>query len=560
MNLKLSKFIPSERVIKNISIFTGITSLVTLLTISLFPLFSDEIQIRMWLSRLPYGFPTRVTGVARCFTAFSQIIPTSFYPAAAVNWLLHGLIESPTYLRFTGILILFFWISLLAVYSCLRMNHPNSLKIKNILFSSTVILSLLFIGMNPIFISINRSEQLYYPAFVFLLIICFNADQIKYLKYRILILILVLFLISIIFYGHPKSLFFLPFFFTAIFQVSKSNKLFKSIFISSSIILIYLSIDSFFSWSGAFKCPEIPEYQKFLSSFSFNPLSIFYDPLQFFETSYLSIRRFNEYLEHFEFKKDYVWNFLPSTKNFNSSYIFINLFIKFFLVIIYFYTLINILIRLIKIKSTRNYNLLLFSLLLSVSVWAVFNLTKNIYDASFFFTITCIVLIFFIIQNDLFSFKNSLSRIVIFLIFIITLLSQILFISNNLLPFIKGFTGPGIRIGLYEFQDIHNSIRRASDACDISPTNGKFIVIDDLTYGYFRKSYGPVSFTYNRVGTTKTPLQDLFRTVESDGMILDCNNMPERFRKNSTRSNNICCLSKSDIKRLFIDASNTELN
>jgi hypothetical protein len=181
-------------------------------------------------------------------------------------------------------------------------------------------------------------------------------------------------------------------------------------------------------------------------------------------------------------------------------------------------------------------------LLLSVTIWAIFNLTKNIYDASFFFSITFIVLFFFIIENDLFSLKTPFSRIIILLIFFITLLSQISFISNNLSPFLKGFTGPGIRIGSYEIQDTHNSIVKASEICGIDPKNGTYIVIDDLTYGYLRKSHGPVSFTYNRVGITKTPLQDLFRTVESDGMILDCNNMPENFRKNSIRSNNISAI------------------
>jgi len=220
--------------------------------------------------------------------------------------------------------------------------------------------------------------------------------------------------------------------------------------------------------------------------------------------------------------------------------------------------MISILIYLIKIKLNRNNNLVLFTLLISVTIWAVFNLTKNIYDASFFFTTTCIVLFFFIINNNLFKLKSFFSKIIILIIFCISLLSQITFNANNLKQFINGFTGPGIRIGSYEYQKTHISISQASEACNISPTIGNYIVIDDLTYGYFRKSHGPVSFTYNRVGATKTPLQDLFRTVKSDGMILDCNNMPEKFRENSIRSNNICCLSKMDIKRLFIDSSNIE--
>jgi len=197
-------------------------------------------------------------------------------------------------------------------------------------------------------------------------------------------------------------------------------------------------------------------------------------------------------------------------------------------------------------------------LLICTTIWAIFNLTKNIYDAYFFYSITVLVLIFILITNNV--LRNKLFKLFLLFLLPLTLISQVTFIANNLFPFIRGFSGPGIKIGLYESQHIHNSIRDASQACEIHPTNGKYIVIDDLTYGFFRKSHGPISFTYNRVGTTKTPLQDLFRTVDSDGMILDCNNMPEKFRAKSTRVNNICCLSKSDIKKNFLNVANSELN
>jgi hypothetical protein len=127
------------------------------------------------------------------------------------------------------------------------------------------------------------------------------------------------------------------------------------------------------------------------------------------------------------------------------------------------------------------------------------------------------------------------------------------FILHNLGPFLNGFRGPGIPIGSYERDFVHDSISNAAKQCDIDPIRGQFIVTDDLTYGYFRRSHGPISFTYNFVGYSKTPLNDLFMKTDSSGMILDCSAMPPAYRDQSIRVNNICCLSRNQIKKLFIN-------
>lgn len=544
---------------KILLIFLMITFLGTLATISLFPLFSDEIQIRLWLSRLPYEFPERITGVGRCFSAFLHPIPIVFYTSALINWVLHGLIESPTFLRVISILILLFWLSLLVGY--LHFNLKNrKIYNNNHIVNAIAILSIFFIGINPIFIGINRNEQLYYPSFIILIIITIYCHNFKELKFRIISLSLILIFINLILYGHPKGLFFVPFFLVICWQISNCFKSPKKIFFLLFVLIIYISIESHRTWSNSYKCPEIPEFEAFMKTFYFDPLSIFYNPIEFTNKAWQSLIRFIEYPVHFEFKKQYIWNFLPDTRNFNSIHKILNWIIKFLVSTIYISTLIFTLFFTLKNKKNRNVNFILLSLLMCTTIWAIFNLTKNIYDASFLYTITSIVFIFLVIENNLINIKSKLLRVFLLITLTISVLSQVTFIANNLFPFIRGFTGPGIKIGLYESQRVHNSIRDASQACEIHPTNGKYIVIDDLTYGFFRKSHGPISFTYNRVGTTKTPLQDLFRTVDSDGMILDCNNMPEKFREKSTRANNICCLSKSDIKKYFLDINNSELN
>ena len=325
-------------------------------------------------------------------------------------------------------------------------------------------------------------------------------------------------------------------------------------------ILFYLSYESYISWINAFKCSEIPEYEKFLASFSFDPFLIFNAPEKFFEYVFTSISRFNEYLDHLTFKKNYIWDFLPPNKNFSIFNIGLNYLIKSLVILIYTSIPFLSVYFIFRGKDQKIFNLLLLILFICLNLWAIFNLTKNIYDASFFYTTLVIILSFLIAQNLIFS--NNFIRVkkfIFFYILSISLLSQFILISTNLIPFIKGYTGPGIRIGHYELNNVHESIKNAANICKIDETNGKNIVVDDLTYGFFRKTHGPISYSYNGVGVTKTPLHDLFNTVSSDGMILDCNVFPVKYRDQSSKSNNICCFSKDSIKKFFID-KNSELD
>ena len=93
-----------------VSIALIIVLFFTLLTIYFFPIYPDEIQARLWLSRLPYDFPVKISASPICVSSYFQAIPITFYIPSIINWILHGQLESILALRRIGFLILISWL------------------------------------------------------------------------------------------------------------------------------------------------------------------------------------------------------------------------------------------------------------------------------------------------------------------------------------------------------------------------------------------------------------------------------------------------------------------
>jgi hypothetical protein len=558
----------SEKLNKNkqkIKLLVFIVLTTSLLSAYLFPVHPDEIFLRNWLSRLPYDFPYRTTGVGRCFSEFYQLIPiTQIFPAF-INWLIHGLVESPTALRRVGFFIFLLWSVPLTFYLIQKVRGLEKLKsLKNPLYfidrhfyPIAFVVSLLFVGVLPVFFVMNRSEQLFFPSIILLFLLFiyskpFSVISHSWSKYGFLGLYFVA--VSLILYGHAKALFLLPFFLIVAWKISEQFKS-RKIFIFTIIFLSIISFEAYFAWVNLYQCKEMPAFDELIKSFSFDPLSIFYDPALFFDKAYHSLIRSREYLDNLIFKSEYTWNYLPHRKLYLVTKI-INKLIKLNTLLIFF----GLLIFMPYYYYQKNFskgnfitpNLALIVLFSCLIINAIFNLPKNFYDADYFYVMMIIILIFFIGENALFNLKSNIFKKLLIYIILVSTLSQLAFAIFYLRPFMKGAVSLGIPIGKYENENIHNSIAKAANACNIDPIQSKHVVTDDLTYGFFRKSHGPVSFTYLFVDDQKNPLKIFFNNMDSSGMVLDCSLMPEKLREDSIRVNNICCISQKKINDLFI--------
>lgn len=528
----------------------------SLYTIYLFPLFPDEIAVRPYLSRLPYDFPYRAGGVGACFSNFYQIIPFTQYLPGGINWLTHGLVESPTSLRQIGLLIFITWYLVFSVY-IIRKTKEISKGIGSYhILPISLITALFFIGVYPIFLILNRNEQMFFPSIIILMEIFLISSYKLYssnLIKKILILLLYFITTSLILYAHGKALFLLPFFIIVGWKLSKIFNKSKLVFILIVGFLLINAIEGFLVWRKLYRCPDYLEFEIFLKSFAIDPTSLVTDTREFLIKLYISLTRTIEYLGHITFKTDYIWNYLPPQKE---TYLVTvtNLLIKINVSLLFIGTLFGVVIFYLRDFSRRNYistNFLLLVLLLTLIINSSFNLTKNFYDADYFYTLLVIIFIFFIMENNLFDIRSKKVIFALAYLCSVSAISQYIFVSQNLTQFRQGFSGPGVPIGLYEKANIHQSIQSATELCNIDAKNGNHIITDDLTYGYFRKSHGPISYTYIFVDSREEPLRRLFRNIDSDGMVIPCGLMKEDLRQEATKVGLICCLSKSKIKDIF---------
>ncbi|MCX5657418.1 MAG: hypothetical protein NTZ48_04240, partial [Candidatus Omnitrophica bacterium] len=147
----------------------------TLTTVYFFPIYPDEISARLVLSRLPYDFPYKISGAPTCLSTFCQSIPATMYVPGIINWLVHGMIGTAPTLRVVGIAIAVCWVAGLALYLIYRVEQqllcdPGTNECaRQRLYITGFCIALFCVGVFPVFLIANRSEQFMLPSLAVLI-------------------------------------------------------------------------------------------------------------------------------------------------------------------------------------------------------------------------------------------------------------------------------------------------------------------------------------------------------------------------------------------------------
>lgn len=545
-----------------VSIALIIAFSITLLTAYFFPIYSDEIQARFWLSRLPYDYPEKISGAPTCLSTFFQPIPVTMYLPGLIDWAVHGRLESPSALRQVGFFVAFLWVAWLAYY--LNSRAKNSLVQGKSqlngdlqgLYIVGFIIAIFSIGVFPIFLIINRGEQLILPSVVLLITIFLVSNHLgskAYFWIKMGLIVIYFVAISMALYGHPKSLFLIPFFIIVAWPLF-SNFNTRLPFAFAMILLALHIVEDFFAWKYAFKCSEVPQFEAQLKSFSFDPASLIYDPRYFFDNAYHSLIRFTKYLHQLGFQQQTDAAYLPSLP-LTTSAKFANILIKLNFAVEFFILMIALPFQYYRkdVVAGRfvTVNLILLALFGCVMISAIFNLPKNWYDAGYLYALIVIILIFFIGENFSWVFQKSFTRKLYIYIGFVSLLSQAVFIHRNLPAFMEGFTGPGVSIVKYNSNKAHDDLMLASRACNIDPEHSEKVVVDDYTYYYFSKSKWPMAITYILAGKDDKSVREFFSKIDSDGLVVSCAAIPAPYMTFVKKEGSVCCISKNELKNLL---------
>jgi len=533
---------------------------ITLFTAYSFPIYSDEIQVRFWLSRLPYDFPEKISGTPPCSSTFFQSIPWSMYAPGVIDWVIHGRLESLPALRQVGITIAFLWVAGLAFYLNTRFqNAPapgNQLSRSQLgLYITGFIIAIFSTGVFPIFLIINRGEQLILPSIILLVAIFLvskHLDTKGNLWQKTGLIVLYFICISMVLYSHAKGLFFTPFFIVVGWQLFSHFKSHLPLALAMALLTLHAAL-AYISFKYAFQCHELPQFENELKSYSFDPLSLFYEPINFLNQAYHSLTKFPKYLSQLGFQEQADANYLPSLP-LSVSAMLANIFIKLNIVIAFFTLLIALPFQYFRKDVTEGrlgtINFALLVLFICALISAIFNIPKNWYDAGYLYALLLIILIFFLGENYSGLLQKPAARKIFIYLGITALLSQAVFIQRNLPPFLNGYTGPGVSIATYDAIKTRDDLDTASKACNIDPVHSKKVVVDDYTYLYFQKSKWPMAISYIWFLPDDKSIQQFFAKTDSDGLIVNCSGVLAPYMPFVKRVGNVCCIPKEDLKSL----------
>jgi len=536
--------------------------IITLFTAYFFPIYPDEIQVRFWLSRLAYDFPEKISGAPACFSSFFQPISSTMYLPGLINWAVHGRLESPPALRQVGFFVAFLWVAWMAYYlnarakkSLLQGKRQLSCALQS-LYIAGFIIAIFSTGVFPIFLITNRGEQLILLSVVLLITIFLVSSQLSSKGHwwqKSGLIVLYFAAVSLVLYGHPKGLFLTPLFIIVGWPLFSHFKSRLPLVFALALLVLHIG-QAFFAWKYAFQCSEMPQFEKDLKSYSFDPASLLYDPRHFFDQAYHSLIRFTKYLHQLGFQEQTDAAYLPSQPLARSAK-FANILIKLNFAATFFTLMIALPLQYYRkdVVTGRfvTVNLVLLVLFMCALISGIFNLPKNWYDAGYLYALFLIMLVFFIGENFSGIFQKAAARKFFLYLGSVALLSQAVFIHRNLPAFLEGYTGPGISIAKYDSIKTRDDLAAASRACNIDPVRSKKIVVDDYTYMYFQKSKWPMAISYIWFLPDDKSIRQFFAKVDSDGLVVNCTAILSPYMSVVKREGNVCCIPRNELKNLL---------
>lgn len=538
---------------------------ITLVTSYFFPIYPDEIAVRVWLSRTIYDFPDKISVYPTC-EGFSQELPIMWFLPGLIEWAIHGNLGDARVFRLIGIIGELILISILVhqlsttaceVSTANGAKQPSQFLKK--LYSTMFVISILSIGVLPIFLVTNRQEQLLMPLVAILLAIFANSDryteapsQKKYIKLSVLIYLIST---SLILYSHPKGIFLSPFLLLIAFQVFRKLKN-RLLVVLGYLIVMTLFIQSYAAWKHTFECAATPDLNLLLKSFYIDPADIVRNPRLFFDEFIHSLGNFDKYIRQLTFQQNVGINYLPSVSvgqraalaNFVMKANILTMLVGTLVILPYFYIKDILQGRLISI------NLVLFVLLGCILMGASLSLTKNWYDAGYVYVMLVIVIVFVFVGNKHKPLKQSIVVGVLIYLSATSIFSQTIFNYRYLPAFFRGFGGPGISIKTYDYQRAQSDISASAKACAIDPVNSKGVIFDDYTYFFFQKSQKPMAITYVLYLKDKA-LFDFVADSGSAGIVTRCTSIPKAYLPYTKVTGSVCCVPQEALVKVAKDGS-----
>ncbi len=505
-----------------------------------FPIYPDEIAIRVWMSRGVVDFPWHIN-IMPAADSFKSRLPVIWYFPSFIEWCLHGCINNLYTLRLVGVVS---YLTMTVMLTFLLLNKTKK-NVNTIIVGFGVVISCVSIGVLPVFFIMNRPEQILLNGLIILLFVYYynyskkNKDN----KATLFSLICFYFAVSMMLYMHAKSLYLTPAYFLIAYIITSSSKK-KSYNFFNFILLSLLILGNFVAWRKELLYDHLPNVKIYMDSFNINVSSLFTNMPVFFSQLKQSVTNNTALLSKLVYQQQTDIGYMPPLSTQSGV---INIILQFNVLVISLYLFITLILNYIKDVQNKLYfspRLLLLLIMFSIIGGNILNLSKTWYDVGYFWAI---IMILFIAQfQESFTTKlNQATKLLILsYLIIIAIFSLIIFNKNYRVPLLTYFEGPGVNLTHFNYNQYRHEMQKISQYCLDNKKITHGIVLDDYTYLYFKNFRYPLLITYVNNHTNSNQFPSFVKAREVNAIIVRCSYIsivPNIKEKNILRFGDVCC-------------------
>lgn len=553
----------------------------TLWTAFYAPVYNDEVQWKMTVSRLFLDGGKVINLFPACSQGFLLNSPWTWYPARILDALIYADASNPFYLRQYG---WFSYLGLLLLWSamchlCTRLSWTISLLWISAFF---------MVGTMPFLMVWSRPEQpiMIWITLGLLLGMYFYKNPPQTTSLKVFAFILFALIGCCLSASHAKGVYFLPLLLVLWFRIVQGFWL----TVLMGAIYLWSFIETFMLWKARTTCAESEWWTNMVLSFTVQPKLLIQSPRQFFEMGANNILRWFDYVRGASFELGFYNPFL----RLENSQSWIDQFaLQAFGFSIYaasFLMALNILQELITLYQ-RGYRswaiaiaayVVLIAILLSTpfawvgililglglstllllllwnkgrSQWSITitlgiclmvlmftQILKNYYEASLVWPIWLLICIFSFTATSRWSRVMLLYMVLPLMLLVAIASTQLRWDLIGLLPF------EWQKARLERVMDNERFKEFAKEACGIIESKGS-MVLDDETYPIFWRHPKPI-FTAYLYGwyAQGTDYRKTLMLQKPRGLATNCNSAPPELSPYLKKTKHFCCASKESLE------------
>jgi len=519
------------------------------------PIYADEIawkliKTNVWLSDFS------IKSLMPQCSVIPEDIPISLIPGAILYSFIYSS-NDPVILRFVGIFIVLLCLFVLFLITVKIINSKYKRKTTYL-----ALLSLLSLGVMPFIYVLFRPEAI---ILLGILVLIWGSLYInksfKESKLTILLVVALFFILSsLMFYAHPKTLFFTP---LIIFLVSrlygKLGKV-KTCLLGGGVLII--AFQTYVMSKGMTECRESEYVTNIMNGHLLNLSSDFFGLIsQLIKNVYFSIHNL---ISHVGFDNSYQSDWLPKDKDITLLQSNIGD-ISEWLIFLFMFGLIFLFVKrvyLFVFSRELKRNDIIGSLIL-VGVLAQFALYNP--SALAFYNLGLImplgVAAFFFLSSSLINkISDKVINLISLPLMLFGIVSLLVLISNVTYPFVNlNFNDQRIEINksqaisakTFLSESKLKSLKSLANKCQLPINKANRLIVDGVSFRIFSQLKEPVLIFYAQGGWVGKELDPIFgqffKEYGSDGVMASCSLIPKQMGDRMEEQDGMCCISKENL-------------